>query len=180
MTDDNPADDPVLPDIRTERLFLRRMRREDLPAIVALYAVPASSDLDPKPLTGDELRAKFAVWVADWQERGLSYWVVEEPATGELLGMGGIRHHVEDGEPVLNLAYRLWPHAWGKGYAAELARVAVAWAEANLPHSPVSVVTTPQHSQSLRVAEKLGFTPYRERETHGFAEVLLRRPKAQP
>lgn len=166
---------PVLPELHTERLYLRRLRLDDLPALQQMYAAPAPAELDPVPLAGAALRAKVELWASDWTERGLSYWIAEDPSSGEVLGMGGIRHHLEDDEPVLNLAYRLLPRAWGRGYAVELGRAAVEWADANLPDVPLSVVTTPQHAQSLRVAEKLGFTLYRERDSNGFAEVLLRR-----
>lgn len=172
--------EPVLPELTTERLRLRRMHREDWSVIAELYAEPQDTDSDPLVLEGELLRARFALWVADWIERGLSYWVAEELASGSVVGMGGIRYHAEDGEPVLNLAYRFTRAAWGKGYATELALPAVEWAERNLPEFPVSVVTTPQHAKSLRVAEKLGFTLLREREEHGFAEVMLRRAAAQP
>lgn len=171
---------PVLPELHTERLYLRRLRLDDLPALQEMYAVQAPAELDPVPLEGESLRAKVELWASDWTERGLSYWIAEDPSSGEMLGMGGIRHHVEDDEPVLNLAYRFWPHAWGRGYAVEMARAAVEWAEANLPDVPLSVATTPQHAQSLRVASKLGFTLYRERESKGFAEVLLRRERDSP
>lgn len=168
---------PVLPELHTERLYLRRLGLDDLPALQEMYAVPAPAELDPVPLEGDALQAKVELWASDWAERELSYWIAEEPSSGGMLGMGGIRHHMEDDEPVLNLAYRFWPRVWGRGYAVELGRAAVEWAEANLPDVPLSVVTTPQHVQSLRVAEKLGFTLYRERDSNGFAEVLLRRAR---
>lgn len=166
-----------LPEVRTERLLLRRMRADDLGAVLEMYADPAANRFDPRALTVDQVRERFAVWVDDWSVLGLSYWLAESLDTGAAIGMGGIRHHEEDGEPVLNLAYRLLPAVWGQGYAAELAWPAVAWAERHMPDIPVSVVTNARHAQSLRVAEKLGFTRLRERVSDGVVEVLLRRPQ---
>lgn len=45
-----------------------------------------------------------------------------------------------------------------------------------MPQTPVSIVTRPENTPSLRVAEKLGFVPLRERVKDGVREVVLRRP----
>lgn len=163
---------PVLPDIRTEHLQLRRMRPDDLDGVLALYDDPAANAWDPIAMGPDEVRAKFAEWLAAWEQTGLSYWIADDLASGELAGMGGIRGGADGG---LNLAYRFHREFWGRGYATEIARAAVEWAERHLPDAPVTVITTPTNTQSLRVAEKLGFAVVEELDTHGFPEVLLRR-----
>lgn len=166
---------PPLPELRTGRLLLRRLRPEDREPVVDLYDDPEANGWDPMAMGPEEARERFDGWLADWAERGLSYWMADDLATGELAGMGGIRHYTEDGVPGLNLAYRFHRGFWGRGYATELARAAVEWAEEHAPDYPVTVLTTPGHAQSLRVAEKLGFVLVDERNTRGFAEVLLRR-----
>ncbi len=166
---------PVLPEVRTERLLLRRLWPADREQVVALYRDAEANRWDPMALTPEQARERFTGWLADWDEYGLSYWIAVDPASGDVVGLGGIRRHVEDGEPVLNLAYRLHRRHWGKAYATEIARQAVEWAEREMPGRPVSIVTTPEYAPSLRVAEKLGFTVWRERTQHGFTEVLLRR-----
>ncbi|RYZ46167.1 MAG: N-acetyltransferase, partial [Myxococcaceae bacterium] len=69
---------------------------------------------------------------------------------------GGLRYKVLEGQQVLNLAYRLAPHAWGAGYATELARAALALARELLPAIPVVAVIHPENGPSLRVATRLG------------------------
>src|SRR5690606_7031653 len=168
---------PVLPEIRTERLLLRRLWPTDEDKVVALYRDEEANQWDPMAFQPEQVRERFTGWVADWDDYGLSYWLAEATDNGAVVGMGGVRHHVEGGERVLNLAYRLHRNYWGQGYATEIARPAVEWAEQEMPDVPVSIVTTPQHAASLRVAEKLGFTVWRERSQHGFDEVLLRRQR---
>ena len=65
-------------------------------------------------------------------------------------------------EPALALArevgYELVPSSWGRGYATEGARraVAFAWEHTSLPR--VISVTVPDHAASRRVMEKAGLS----------------------
>ncbi len=57
---------------------------------------------------------------------------------------------------MLNLYYRFTPSAWGKGYATELARTAVALAREHLPQWPVIALTRVENTASIRTAERAG------------------------
>ena len=122
------------------------------------------------------MRRDLARWIGQWSSDGIGYWAVELLATGEVIGFGGVMHHEAEGEQVLNLYYRFRPSAWGRGYAAEMAAAAVEWAGEHRPHRPVVVITRPENVPSQRVAEKLGFRRYLERDTRGFVEWLYRLP----
>ncbi len=56
----------------------------------------------------------------------------------------------------LNLYYRFTPSAWGQGYAAEMAHMAVALARQHLPGLPVVALVRPANIPSLRTAERAG------------------------
>lgn len=165
-----------LPDIRTERLVLRRLRSGDEAAAVEIHTDPETNRYYPWARDAAGSKAWLDEAIRRWDEHGFGYWAIEEHASGELIGFGGISRVIDDGEEVLNLYYRFRPSAWGKGYAVEMARHTLAWAEANVPHTPVSIVTRPENTPSLRVAEKLGFALLRERVKDGVREVVLRKP----
>lgn len=159
-------------EIRTARLILRRPVDADLPAVVALHTDPRTNVHRPEgPRTAPEATAVFAQWQRTWRETGLSYWMIEHQGT--VIGFGGLREVVDDGTRVLNIYYRFRPESWGQGFATEMARAAVDYAERAIPDIPLLILTTPDNTPSLRVAARLGFTERRRRTVHGVEEVLL-------
>lgn len=65
--------------------------------------------------------------------------------------------HTQPGGLELELSYVFLPEVWGKGYAAESARLLLgAFAEC-LPDQDVLVVTQAANFASVKVAERLGF-----------------------
>ncbi|MBP2476823.1 RimJ/RimL family protein N-acetyltransferase [Crossiella equi] len=165
-------------ELHTARLWLRELRPTDRAAFAEIQGDPETNRYNRIPPTEARVQAVHDLILTDWSTRGLGYWAVCDPATGTVLGYGGLRHTTIDGEPSLNLAYRLRPTAWGKGYAPELARAATTWAEHTHPALPVSVVTHFDNHPSIRVAEKLGFTLERTTE-HGDQgpSALYRNPR---
>ena len=103
--------------------LLRRPAPADLAAVLEVHGDPRANAHNPAgPMRDlDEARDLLDTWLADWRERGLGYWAVEEDA---VVGFGGVRFMGE----VLNLYYRLRPEVWGRGIARHVAREAVATA----------------------------------------------------
>lgn len=160
-------------DIRTKRLLLRAPRADDVDVVVAIQTDPRTNRFHPSPPDAEAARNGLQTWLRHWSEHGFGTWLVE--VSGAVVGVGGLQHMTEDEESVLNLYYRFRPDAWGHGYATEMARAALTWADEHVPDVPVSVVTRPENTPSLAVAKKLGFTQHRERVKNGVHEVLLRR-----
>ncbi|MCY1043238.1 GNAT family N-acetyltransferase [Corallococcus sp. bb12-1] len=143
----------------TERLLLRAVRDSDVEAVFVLHADPETNRYSVSgPMRSlDAAKTQLAVWLGDWSDRGIGYWVVERiDDPGVLVGFGGLRHKVLEGQQVLNLAYRFAPKAWGSGYATELARASLALAREHLPETPVVAVIHPENEASIRVATRLG------------------------
>ncbi len=142
----------------TERLLLRRIRESDLEALFALHSDPETNRYSPSPMrTLDDARERLALWLADWANHGVGYWLVERlDAPGVVVGLGGVRPKDFEGRKVLNLAYRFSPQTWGSGYATEVSRVALAMARKHLPDIPVVAIISQKNTPSLRVAERLG------------------------
>lgn len=166
----------VLTEIKTERLLLRRLREEDRENIVALQADPETNKFNVEPHTVEGARKLYDAWMKQWDEHGFGYLrvsVSDDP--DEIVGFGGVRYHEWNGERVLNLAYRFWPFAWGKGYATEMAAAAVEWAERELPDVPVVANIMESNEPSIRVAERLGFKIHTEEEFEGAPSLHMRR-----
>ncbi|MGW4132204.1 MULTISPECIES: GNAT family N-acetyltransferase [Amycolatopsis] len=166
----------VLTEIKTERLLLRRLREADRENIVALQADPETNKFNVVPHTVEGARELYDAWMKQWAEHGFGYLTVsalDEPEV--IVGFGGVRYHEWNGERVLNLAYRFWPFAWGKGYATEMAAAAVEWAEREIPDVPVIANIMASNEPSIRVAERLGFTVHTEEEYEGEPSLHLRR-----
>ncbi len=164
---------------RTDRVLLRPPTASDLDAAFEIHGDPATNRYNPAGPHRDVARseAQLAEWLEHWGEHGFGYWAVEE--AGEVVGFSGVRHSVVEGEQVLNLYYRYRPSAWGRGFAREVAREAVAFAAEQLPDLPVVAITTPDNEPSLRVAERSGFVRAETIEHEGVPSVLLRGPRVE-
>ena len=148
----------MLTELRTERLLLRRLCPEDLPAVVQIQGDPAANEHNPIGTASPaRIAQQLRCWVADWAEHGIGYWLVVDAGTEQAVGIGGLRRCEHEGAPALNMFYRFRPSAWGRGLALEMARAAVAWAEREGRGAPVVVITTRDNLPSIRLAERLGF-----------------------
>lgn len=158
-----------IPDeLRTRRLVLRRVGPGDLDAAIAVIGDPETNLHNPAgPASPETVAAQLEEWQVHWARDGVGYWAVVLSEAEEVIGFGGLRTHELDGEATLNLFYRFRPRHRGRGYAPEMARAAIEWADRARPDRPVVIVTDLSNKPSQRVAEKLGFVNVGEREIEG-------------
>jgi RimJ/RimL family protein N-acetyltransferase len=168
---------PEPEEIRTRRLVLRRIQPADAEVFVAVHTDPENYPYDARlRRTPEEALERLESFRRQWFSNGIGYWTIRLAESGEVIGFGGLNHWVEDGEPVLNLYYRLSSNAWGYGYAPEMAEAALRWASRHRPDRPVQIVTDADNTPSVRVAEKLGFVRHLERLHNGLPELVFRLP----
>jgi RimJ/RimL family protein N-acetyltransferase len=146
----------VIPEIATERLRLRALRATDLDAYAAMYAdaevMRFLEDGQPQP--------RWAAWrsmsvhLGHWALRGFGQWAVVEDATGEFVGRAGL--YCPEGWPGLEVGWVLSREHWGRGFASEAARAALADAFERLGAERVISVIAPGNDRSVRVAERVG------------------------
>ena len=105
-------------------------------------------------LTRDESWRSIANFLGHWQLRGYGMWALESKETGEFLGRAGF--HNPPGWPGFELGWVLGRQHWGRGYASEAARAALAHAFDGLGKQRVISLIRHGNARSIRVAEAIG------------------------
>jgi RimJ/RimL family protein N-acetyltransferase len=152
--------------LETERLNLRLFCQSDLDTYAAMCGdVEVMRYLgDGKPLSRAEAWRHMALIIGHWQLRGFGMWAVEEKGTGRLIGRVGA--WFPEGWPGKEIAWTLCRESWGRGFATEAARAAMAYAFTTLDWPEVISLIRPANAASIRVAERIG------EQLSGTAQVL--------
>jgi ribosomal-protein-alanine N-acetyltransferase len=146
--------------LRTDRLSLRQWRESDLGPFAGLNADPEAMRHFPRPLTRTESDALAQRERALIAERGFGLWAVELVSTGAFLGFVGLAEPRFEAHftPAVEVGWRLLPEHWGRGYATEGARAALAIGFDELGLDEIVSMTSVANSRSRRVMERLGMT----------------------
>lgn len=142
--------------LETERLKLRMWRETDLDDYAEMSADPAVMQYLTlgKLFTRADAWRSIAFFMGHWEMRGYGHWAVEEKATRRMIGRIGFLN--PEGWPGFEIGWTLARHAWGKGYATEGAKRALAYAFNELDRRHVISLIHPDNAPSMRVAERLG------------------------
>jgi RimJ/RimL family protein N-acetyltransferase len=148
-----------VPTLETDRLVLRAFRQDDFPAYAAIVGDPPVMRFigDGRPLSPPDAWRNMAVILGHWQLRGYGLWAVEEKGTGELIGRIGCWN--PEGWPGLEVGWLLRRASWGRGYATEGGRAALAFAFTALSAGRVISLIHPDNAPSVKVAGRLGERP---------------------
>jgi RimJ/RimL family protein N-acetyltransferase len=166
---------PAIPSLRTERLLLRGWRPDDLQPFVRLNADPeVARYTSGRPMTEDETAAMMAKITENWEARGYGLWAAQrtdgEAGEGDCIGFVGLSHHRWYPDDV-EVGWRLDRSTWGQGLATEGAQAVIDHAFGTLGLQRLISVIHLDNVASRRVAEKCGFTPWKETvhysPTHG-------------
>jgi RimJ/RimL family protein N-acetyltransferase len=143
-----------IPILETERLRLREPRQSDFDAYAAMYADPEVTRFLGGPWDRGRAWRHLAFLQGHWWMAGVGSWVVEQRGTGAFLGVVGFSE--PEGWPELELAWILGRRWWGRGYAVEAGRAALAHAFGVWRRERVISLISPENEASVRVAERLG------------------------
>jgi RimJ/RimL family protein N-acetyltransferase len=142
--------------IETPRLRLRPWRASDRDMFAALNTDPdVSRDLGG-PLSRATSDAKLDRYIAAYEKHGFCRWAIER-RDGGFLGYAGVMP-VRSAHPLGahdDIGWRLKRDAWGHGYAAEAARVALDDAFTRIGMAEVLAYTAPDNLRSQAVMERL-------------------------
>ena len=146
--------------IHTDRLLLRRWRREDREPFAAINADPQVMEFFPKLLTREESDARADRIEAHFAEHGFGVWAVELPGIVSFAGLVGLTIPPFSAHftPCIEIGWRLAAEYWNRGYATEGARAALDFAFKYLVANEIVSFTVPANVRSRRVMEKIGMT----------------------
>lgn len=147
-------------ELRTERLYLRRWREEDLAPFAAMNADPRVMEHFPGLMSREESDAGAARIAAHFEQRGFAQWAVEIPGTTPFAGFIGLSvpRFESHFTPCVEIGWRLAAEHWGHGYATEGARAALSFGWESLGLAEIVSFTVPGNLRSRRVMEKIGMT----------------------
>jgi RimJ/RimL family protein N-acetyltransferase len=147
-----------LVELETARLRLRHWRDADLAPFAALNADPAVMEFYPSVLARAESDALAARIRAALAERGWGLWAVEARAEGAFLGYVGLEVPALDlpVSPCVEIGWRLAAAHWGRGYASEAARAALAFGFDELGLHEIVSFTAVANARSRAVMERIG------------------------
>jgi RimJ/RimL family protein N-acetyltransferase len=168
-------------ELETERLRLRPLVPGDLDALHAVLSDPVSMRFYPAPFDRQRTRAWIDRWIAGYDE-GLGLMAIVERDTGELVGDSGPSLQEVDGEPFVELGWHVRLDRQGRGYATEEGAACRDHAWQVLEVDRLISLIRPENVPSWKVAQKLGFRPWRGTVRAGMAHVVwsLERPGLSP
>jgi RimJ/RimL family protein N-acetyltransferase len=143
--------------LETERLTLRMWREDDFEDYARICG-----DAEVMRFLGGYAFSRADAWrhmaflIGHWHLRGFGHWAVEEKASGRVIGRLGFLNPV--GWPAFEIGWTLGRESWGKGYAIEGARRALAYAFTEMDKDHVISLIAPENTASIKVAERLGET----------------------
>ncbi|KIH98407.1 GNAT family acetyltransferase [Streptomonospora alba] len=144
--------------LRTSRLVLRGWRAEDREPFARLNADPEVMAHFPAALTRDESDATADRIQVRMDERGFGLWALEVAETGAFIGFTGLSlaRFPAHFTPAVEVGWRLARHAWGRGYATEAARAAVAFGFDRCGLEEIVSFTARTNVRSQAVMRRLG------------------------
>jgi [ribosomal protein S5]-alanine N-acetyltransferase len=142
----------------TERLSLRPFHMLDGEAMFHIFG-------DPEVMRfGDGVQTKR--WVQNWlhtcleryyQTWGFGPYAVVEKQSQQVIGYCGLFFFPDiNGQPEVEMGYRLARSAWGRGYATEAVSTVRDFAFSTLSMKRLIAIIDPANSASIHVAEKVG------------------------
>ncbi|MUL40677.1 GNAT family N-acetyltransferase [Streptomonospora sp. PA3] len=147
-----------VPTLQTPRLLLRDWREEDRAPFARLNADPQVMEHFPQTHTREESDAGVDRIRAHLAEHGFGLWAVEVAETGEFIGFTGLQwaRFPAHFTPAVEAGWRLARHAWGRGYATEAARAAVAFGFDRCGLGEIVSFTSRTNTRSQAVMRRLG------------------------
>jgi RimJ/RimL family protein N-acetyltransferase len=144
--------------ISGERVLLRPWRDDDRAPFAAMNADPRVMEFFPDRLDRGRSDALIERIRAHFAERGFGLWAVEAPGVAPFIGFAGLAvpRFAARFTPCVEVGWRLAFAHWGRGYATEAARLALADGFGRLALPAVVSFTAAGNRRSRAVMERLG------------------------
>ncbi len=141
----------------TDRLLARRLTKNDVDAMLAIYG-----DAETVRFVGNSerlTRESCGYWVEvtdrNFEKRGYGMVAFADRETGEVIGCGGIVH--PDQQPEAEIKYAFRRDQWGRGYASEAIAGLIRFARESWGVGRILATVFPENLASQKVLVNLGF-----------------------
>ncbi len=160
--------------LETERLILRRLVESDLDALFALYRdIEIRRHFPEGVLTLEETKEELE-WFLQGHPKypALGLWATIHRETGQFIGRCGLLPWTIDGALEIEVAYMIDKRYWRQGLAKEAAKALVrhGFDELRLPR--LIALIDPEHTASIRTAQRAGLTFDQEIEMDGVLSAV--------
>lgn len=112
---------PIEAILKTDRLYLREIRREDYEALCRMLKDEEVMYAYEHAFDDKEAQEWLELQLNRYENDGFGLWAVVLEETGEVIGQCGLTMQDLNGEQVLEVGYLLAKDFWHKGYATEAA-----------------------------------------------------------
>jgi RimJ/RimL family protein N-acetyltransferase len=150
--------------LTTRRLQLRRLVRDDLSPLYALYRDPEIRKHYPDGMRTLKETEEELEWFMQGHPRHpqLGLWATIERSTGEFLGRCGLLPWHIDGKDEVELAFMIRKERWREGFATEASLGIIDHAQHVLGLRRLVCLVMPGNVASAGVARKVGMSLERE------------------
>ena len=143
--------------LKTERLILRQFHIVDGDPLDHVFGDPEVMRFGPGVQTQSWVRDWLRDCLKNYQQLGFGPWAVVEKSSRTVIGYSGLFHFPDiDGQPEIEVGYRLARSAWGQGFATEAVSEIRDYSFNILCLPRLIALIDPQNAASIRVAEKAG------------------------
>jgi RimJ/RimL family protein N-acetyltransferase len=169
--------------VETDRLRLRPHQVADFNRYLPLWVSPEPPDSQALlQLTPEEVWARLLRFVGHWSHFGYGLFVVEDAASGDIVGEVGLAHFMRglgarfDEAP--EAAWRVLAARRGAGIAREAMSGALAWFDRTIGSERTVCLIHQTNTRSISVAATLGYRPFGQCEFKGQQASLFERIRA--
>lgn len=166
-------------DIRTDRLHLRLFTREDSDAYAAIMGDRDVGKWFPRGegYTREEAEKSLNYILEHWNKHGFGIWAVTHKEDNAFLGRCGLNLVAATSETEVDFV--IAKNYWGRGYATEAARAALAHGFQILNLERIIALAKPDNVASIRVIKKIGMRHNKTAEYWGITCELFDITKAE-
>lgn len=160
------------PVVETARLALWEMTPNDVDFVAAMLADEEVTKYDERRFSRIEAEEWLSRQIERYRRDGHGLWLVTERDTGDAVGQVGLALQDVEGRHEPEVGWLLHRPFWGRGYATEAAIGVRDAAFARWSYPALISLVRPANLPSQRVAQRIGMTPGRRVQFHGFEHIV--------